>query len=208
MNNNFSLYCPGNRNNVRYIDGYRQSHSCRRSGPRLPPRRSNDHRCSHSHRVAANRNSRGVKTADVSSAEGIEAIVSAVTHIVGRQPWQTSSSYRPFRRPLDPRAKCSEPTDFRRSLTSSRRRACWVVATDRAVSEGCECPTVGRDCVVVEEAIHDLLQPCSLLGDGLMHAPPQFFFDLLEFGLHAVPPRFPPKEEVASPGFSAYEGET
>ena len=83
MNNNFSLYCPGNRNNVRYIDGYRQSHSCRRSGPRLPPRRSNDHRCSHSRRVAANRNSRGVKTADVSLAEGIEAIVSAVTHIVG-----------------------------------------------------------------------------------------------------------------------------
>ena len=130
-NNNFSLYCPGNRSDVRSIYGYRQSHSCRRSGPRLPPRRSNDHRCSHSHRVAANRNSRGVKTADVSSAEGIEAIVSAVTHIVGRQPWQTSSSYRPFRRPLDPRAKCSEPTDFRRSLTS-RRRACWVVATDRA----------------------------------------------------------------------------
>ena len=83
MNNNFSLYCPGNRNNVRYIDGYRQSHSCRRSGPRLPPRRSNDHRCSHSRRVAANRNSRGVKTADVSLAEGIEAIVSAVTAAIG-----------------------------------------------------------------------------------------------------------------------------
>jgi len=61
--------------------------------------------------------------------------------------------------------------------------------------------------VVVEVAGDDLLQPSSLLGNRLMHAPSQFLFDGLQLCLHAVPPGLPFDLEFAPTSFAADKGE-
>src|SRR5262245_16613419 len=58
--------------------------------------------------------------------------------------------------------------------------------------------TVGRRCVVVVEASNNLLQPCPLFGDWLVHPLSQLLLDLLEFCSHSVAPGLPLKEELAS----------
>jgi hypothetical protein len=70
-----------------------------------------------------------------------------------------------------------------------------------------QCRTVCRHCVVVEVAGDDLLQPSSLLGNRLMHAPQQFLFDGLQLLPHAVPSGLPFDLEFAPAGFAADEGE-
>jgi len=57
--------------------------------------------------------------------------------------------------------------------------------------------------VVVEVAGDDLLQPSSLLGNRLMHAPSQFLFDGLQLCLHAIPPGLPFDLEFAPTSFAA-----
>jgi hypothetical protein len=42
------------------------------------------------------------------------------------------------------------------------------------VAEARQCAAIGRHCMVVEEASHDLFQPSPLFGDGPMHAASQF----------------------------------
>jgi hypothetical protein len=61
--------------------------------------------------------------------------------------------------------------------------------------------------VVVEVAGDDLLQPSSLLGNRLMHAPSQFLLDSLQLCLHAVPPGLPSDLEFAPTSFAADKGE-
>src|SRR5260370_40282134 len=69
------------------------------------------------------------------------------------------------------------------------------------------CRTVCRHRVVVEVAVDDLLQPSSLLGNWLMHAPSQFLFDGLQLCLHAVPPGLPFDLEFAPTSSAADKGE-
>jgi hypothetical protein len=61
--------------------------------------------------------------------------------------------------------------------------------------------------VIREEAPHDLRQPLSLLGNGLMHPPSQFFLDLRELCPHAITPGSPFEEELAPSRLSADVGE-
>ena len=56
--------------------------------------------------------------------------------------------------------------------------------------------SVGRHCVVGEEASDDLLDPSPLLGDWLMHPPSQLVLDLPERCPHAVAPCYPLHEEL------------
>src|SRR5271166_2056455 len=86
--------------------------------------------------------------------------------------------------------------------------AAACVAEDRdVVAEGRECTTIGRHGVVVEEAAHDLPQPLPLLGDRLVHAPPQFFLHLPQLRRHAVTPGLPLELKVAPAVLAADEGE-
>jgi hypothetical protein len=61
--------------------------------------------------------------------------------------------------------------------------------------------------MVIEEAAYDLLQPLSLFGDRLVHAPPQFILHLQQLRRHAVTPGLPFELEVAPAVFAADEGE-
>src|SRR5260221_13684820 len=70
-----------------------------------------------------------------------------------------------------------------------------------------QCRTVCRHRVGVEVAGDDLLQPSSLLGNRLMHAPSQFLFDGLQLCPHAVPPGLPFDLEFAPASFAADKGE-
>jgi hypothetical protein len=56
--------------------------------------------------------------------------------------------------------------------------------------------SVGRHCVVGEEASDDLLDPSPLLGDWLMHPPSQLVLDLPERCPHAIAPCYPLHEEL------------
>src|SRR5882724_6117843 len=73
--------------------------------------------------------------------------------------------------------------------------------------EHMQCMSVGWHCVVVEVATDNGPQPLSLLGDRLVHAPPQFRFDHLELRVHAVPPGLPFDLEFPRAGPAADEGE-
>jgi hypothetical protein len=61
--------------------------------------------------------------------------------------------------------------------------------------------------VVVEVAGDDLLQPSSLLGNRLMHAPSQCLFDGLQLCPHAVSPGPPFDLEFSPASFAADKGE-
>jgi hypothetical protein len=65
------------------------------------------------------------------------------------------------------------------------------------VMESAECRKVGRHGVVREEATHNLRQPSSLLGDGLVHPPSQLLLDFAELYPHAITPGSPFEEELA-----------
>jgi hypothetical protein len=65
------------------------------------------------------------------------------------------------------------------------------------MTEGAQCREVGRHGVIREEAPHDLRQPSSLLGNGLMHPPSQPLLDLAELCPHAITPGSPFEEELA-----------
>src|SRR5260370_40373745 len=95
---------------------------------------------------------------------------------------------------------------------SSRRPACASAATRRillatppqraqpntlnVVVECFQRSSVGRHCVVGEEASDDLLDPSPLLGDWLMHPPSQLVLDLPERCPHAIAPCYPLHEEL------------
>jgi hypothetical protein len=66
---------------------------------------------------------------------------------------------------------------------------------------------IGRHCMIGKVAPKNLTQPFPLLGDGLMHAPPQRLLDLVELRSHSVTPRFPLNLELALARASADECE-
>ena len=68
------------------------------------------------------------------------------------------------------------------------------------VAECPQRPAVGWHRMVGKVAGDDLPQPFPLLGDRLMHAPPQLLLDLLELRAHAVAPGLPLELEVALTG--------
>src|SRR3954451_231179 len=74
------------------------------------------------------------------------------------------------------------------------------------VPEGRECPDVGGHRMVGEVAGDDLFQPFPLLGDRLVHPPPQLPLDLLELRRPAVPAGFPVDQEIAPARGAADEG--
>ena len=61
--------------------------------------------------------------------------------------------------------------------------------------------------MIVEVATDDVVQPLPLIGDGLVHAPPHFLLNHLEFRPHAVRPGLPFDLEFARAGFAADKGE-
>ena len=61
--------------------------------------------------------------------------------------------------------------------------------------------------MVREEASDDLRQPAPLFGDRPVHPPQQLLLDLLELGLHTVPPGFPLEQKRATAATAANEGE-
>ena len=91
-------------------------------------------------------------------------------------------------------------------LATPPKRAPPVV--DDVVTEGRECPAIGRHRVVVEEADDYLLEPFRLFADRPVHPPPQFLLDLLELCPHAVAPALPVDQELAVTGLAADKGET
>ena len=74
------------------------------------------------------------------------------------------------------------------------------------VPEVSESSAVGRHSVISKIASHDLAEPSALLGDRLVHPPPQLLSDLLQLGPYAVPPGFPLEKELALAGASADVG--
>src|SRR6476659_4945132 len=66
---------------------------------------------------------------------------------------------------------------------------------------------VGRHCVVVEVAAHDLPQPFPLFGDWLVHTPSHRLLDLPQLCPHAIPSGLPLDLEFARAGFAANEAE-
>jgi len=89
-------------------------------------------------------------------------------------------------------------------LTAPPQRA--TPEADRVKPEGPECPKVRWHRVVGKKAGDDLPQPFPLLGDRLVHAPPQLPLDLLELCPHAVAPGPSLEKETALAGFAADEG--
>src|ERR1700693_240816 len=75
-------------------------------------------------------------------------------------------------------------------------------------SKGSQRIPVGWDCVVVEEAGDDLLQPFTLFGYRLMHPPSQLPRNLLDLRLHAVATGPPLEEEFAPSRLAADKGHT
>src|SRR5258708_5754902 len=75
-------------------------------------------------------------------------------------------------------------------------------------SKGSQRIPVGWDCVVVEEAGDDLLQPFTLFRYRLMHPPSQLPRNLLDLRLHAVATGFPLEEEFAPSRLAADKGHT
>src|SRR4051794_21224309 len=75
------------------------------------------------------------------------------------------------------------------------------------VAEGLERATVRRHPMVSEVAGDDLLQPASLDGDRLMHAPPQGLLDRPDCRPHAVAPALPLELERAPARLGADVGE-
>src|SRR5271169_2635720 len=75
------------------------------------------------------------------------------------------------------------------------------------VAEGTQRPIIGRDCVIVEEAGHDLPQPVPLSRDRLMQPPSHFLLDVLELRSHAIPTGLAREQELSPTGFAADEGE-
>jgi hypothetical protein len=63
---------------------------------------------------------------------------------------------------------------------------CAPPAVDDSESECAQCSPVCWYCMVPEVARNDLFQPFPLLGDWLVHSPPQFPSNLAEFRLHAI----------------------
>ncbi len=61
--------------------------------------------------------------------------------------------------------------------------------------------------MVREESSDYLRQPAPLLGDRLVHPPPQLLLDLPELGPHTVPPGFPLEQKRAPAATAADEGE-
>jgi hypothetical protein len=77
---------------------------------------------------------------------------------------------------------------------------------DRVKPEGPECRKVRWHRVVGKKPGDDLLQPLPLLGDWLVHAPPQLPLDLLKLCPHAVSPSPSLEKETALAGFAADQG--
>src|SRR5216684_5616436 len=75
-------------------------------------------------------------------------------------------------------------------------------------SKGSQRIPVGWDCVVVEEAGDDLLQPFTLFRYRLMHPPSQLPRNLLDLLLHADATGFPLEEEFAPSRLAADKGHT
>jgi hypothetical protein len=67
------------------------------------------------------------------------------------------------------------------------------------VTEGVQCTTIGRHCMVRKKAIDDLPQPSPLLGNGLMHSPSHLFLDFRELHPHSVTSGFSLKCEPSVP---------
>jgi hypothetical protein len=61
--------------------------------------------------------------------------------------------------------------------------------------------------MVVEVATDDIVQPLSLFGNRLVHAPPHLLFDHPQLRPHAVAPGLPFELEFTLAGFAADEGE-
>ena len=78
---------------------------------------------------------------------------------------------------------------------------------DDALPEGLQRAAVGRHGVVVEEARDDLLEPPALLGDGVVHALAQTFFDLLQLRPQPIAAAGSPQEKLAGPRGAADQGE-
>src|SRR6202022_3147326 len=76
------------------------------------------------------------------------------------------------------------------------------------VVECFKCSSVGRHCVVGEEASDDLLDSSPLLGDWLMHPPSQLILDLPERCPHAIAPCYPLHEEPPTAVAFIDEGKT
>src|ERR1700693_2041399 len=70
------------------------------------------------------------------------------------------------------------------------------------VPERVQCLTVGRHCMVVEVPADDLTQPFPLLGDRLVHAPPQRRLDFPQLRPQAVRPSLPYDLEFARAGLA------
>ncbi len=79
--------------------------------------------------------------------------------------------------------------------------------SDNLVPELAERRKVGGHGVVGEEASDNLRQPVPLLGDRLVHPPPQLLLDFLELGPHAVPPGFPLEQKRSPAAATTNEGE-
>ena len=76
-----------------------------------------------------------------------------------------------------------------------------------AVTEGAHLPFIRWNGMIGEIASDDLAQPSPLLGDWLMHPPPELFLNLLEFRPHAVASCPAMDAKLASQGPAANEGE-
>ena len=85
---------------------------------------------------------------------------------------------------------------------------CAPPAVDDSESECAQCSPVRWHCVVLEVARNDLSQPFPLLGDWLVHSPPQFPSNLAEFSLHAVATGSPFQEELSPERLAADESES
>jgi hypothetical protein len=90
-------------------------------------------------------------------------------------------------------------------LTASPERASPEV--DYMVPESAQGPIVGRDCVIVEEAVHDIPQPGPLFGDRPVHPPSHLFLKFRQLRLHPVAACLAHEQKLAPAGFPADEGE-
>ena len=75
------------------------------------------------------------------------------------------------------------------------------------MQEYMQCTGIGRHRMIVEVAIDDIPEPLSLLGDWLVHTPPDLRFDHLELRVHAVRSGLPFDLESSRAGFAADECE-
>src|SRR5208282_1677717 len=108
-----------------------------------------------------------------------------------------SAGYRRSRPPGHRASYCRRGRKYNRRRRPPPTAECPAPAFGDLGSKGSQSIPVGWDCVVVEEAGDDLLQPFTLFGYRLMHPPSQFPRNLLDLRLHAVATGPPLEEEFA-----------